>query len=80
MPNAFVDAQEWLSRWLLFPVHALTVDPFLAAHLIHARYQASHWDSHILAAARETDSAIVCSEGFSHGQDDARMKVGNPFP
>ena len=71
--------QEWLSRWLLFPVHALTIDTFLAAQLIHARYQVSHWDSLILAAAQETDSATVYSEDFNHGQDYDGMKVVNPF-
>lgn len=73
------EEQEWLSRWLLFPVHALTVDMFLAAQLIHARYQVSHWDSLILAAARETNCAIVYSEDFRHGQDYDGTQAVNPF-
>jgi predicted nucleic acid-binding protein len=52
---------------------------FLAAQLIHVRYLVSHWDSLILAAARETNSAIVYSEGFRHGQDYDGTKVVNPF-
>ena len=71
--------QEWLSRWMLFPVLALTVETFLAAQLIHSRFQISHWDSLILAAARETDSATVYSEDLSHGQDYDGVKVINPF-
>jgi len=71
--------QEWLARWLLFPVWPLTVDTFLAAKLIHARFQVSHWDSLILAAARETGSAIVYSEDLNPGQDYDGVKVINPF-
>jgi len=71
--------QEWLSRWLLFPVLSLTVETFLAAQLIHARFQVSHWDSLILAAARETKSATVYSEDLSHGQDYDGLRAINPF-
>ncbi len=71
--------QEWLSRWMLFPVLALTLETFLAAQLIHARFQISHWDSLILAAARETNSATVYSEDLNHGQDYDGIKVINPF-
>jgi predicted nucleic acid-binding protein len=71
--------QEWMSRWLLFPVLALTVETFLAAQLIHARFQVSHWDALILGAARETNSATVYSEDLRHGQDYDGIKVINPF-
>lgn len=71
--------QEWLSRWLLFPVLSLTVETFLAAQLIHARFQVSHWDSLILASARETKSATVYSEDLSHGQDYDGVRAINPF-
>lgn len=70
---------DWLSRWLLFPVAPLTVDTFLTARLIHSRYQVSHWDSLILASARETDCAIVYSEDLGNGQEYDGVKVVNPF-
>jgi predicted nucleic acid-binding protein len=71
--------QEWLSRWLLFPVSEITVETFLAAQLIHSRYQISHWDSLILASAREADCRVVYTEDLSHGQDFDGVKVINPF-
>src|SRR6478735_7588260 len=70
---------DWLASWLLFPVAPLTVDTFLTARLIHARYQVSHWDSLILASARETDCAVVYSEDLGHGQEYDGVKVINPF-
>ncbi len=70
---------EWMSRWLLFPVISLTVETFLAAKLLHARFQVSHWDALILAAARETSSLAVYSEDLSHGQTYDGVKIINPF-
>lgn len=71
--------QDWLSRWLLFPVAAITVETFLAAQLIHSRYQISHWDALILASAREADCLVVYTEDLSHGQDFDGVTVINPF-
>lgn len=71
--------QDWLNRWLLFPVTSLTVETFLAAQLIHARYQISHWDSLILASARELKCTVVYSEDLNHGQELDGMKLINPF-
>lgn len=71
--------QEWLNGWLLFPVAALTVETFLDARLVHARYQLSHWDSLIIASAREARCTLVYSEDLNHGQDFDGVKVINPF-
>ncbi|MCF7674654.1 MAG: PIN domain-containing protein [Akkermansiaceae bacterium] len=71
--------REWLNGWLLFPVAALTVETFLAATLIYARYQISHWDSLIIASAREARCDLVYSEDLNHGQDFDGVKVINPF-
>lgn len=71
--------QEWLGRWLLFPVSPLTVDTFLEAQLVHSRYQISHWDSLILASARECACALLYTEDLSHGQDYGGVEVVNPF-
>jgi predicted nucleic acid-binding protein len=71
--------QEWLSRWLLFPVAPVAVETFLAALAIHHRYQISHWDALILASARELDCTVVYSEDLNHGQDFDGVKVINPF-
>ena len=71
--------QDWIQRFLLFPVVPLTVDTYLAAQLFHARYQVSHWDSLILAAAQESGCEMVYSEDLGHGQDYGEIKVINPF-
>jgi predicted nucleic acid-binding protein len=68
-----------LSRWLLFPVVALTVETFLSARLIHTRYQISHWDSLIVASAGEMHCSWIYSEVLNHGRDFDGVKVINPF-
>lgn len=70
---------DWMRRWLLFPVAPLTVETFLAACLIHSRFQVSHWDSLILASAHETNCAALYSEDLSHGQEFDGITVINPF-
>jgi predicted nucleic acid-binding protein len=70
---------DWLSRWLLFPVAPLTIDTFLVARLIHGRYQVSHWDSLILASARETGCPMVYSEDLGDQQEYDGVRVVNPF-
>ncbi len=70
---------EWVCLWLLFQVSAVTVDTFLAAKLIHARFQISHWDSLILASAKAAGCDIVYSENLGDQQDYDGVKVVNPF-
>jgi predicted nucleic acid-binding protein len=69
----------WLDRLLLFSITTLTTETFLAALSIHARYQLSHWDSLIIASARETDCSIVYSEDMNHEQNYDGVQVINPF-
>jgi predicted nucleic acid-binding protein len=70
---------EWTERWLLFPVHAMTVETFLEAQLLHERYQVSHWDGLILAAAKETRCEILYSEDLNPGQTYDAVEAVNPF-
>lgn len=70
---------DWTSCWLLFPVAPLTVDTFLAANLVHARYRISHWDSLILASAKESDCSLVYSEDLGHAREYDGVTVLNPF-
>jgi predicted nucleic acid-binding protein len=71
--------RRWLEGWLQLPVASLTAETFLRALAIHARYQVSHWDSLILAAAVESGCSIVYSEDLNHGQEYAGIRVVNPF-
>lgn len=70
---------DWIERWLLFPVHAMTVETFLDARLLHERYQVSHWDSLILAAAKEMRCEMLYSEDLNPGQRYDAIEVVNPF-
>lgn len=71
--------QLWLDRLLLFSITPHTTETFLTALAIHARYQLSHWDSLIIASARETACSIVYSEDMNHGQTYDGVQVINPF-
>ena len=70
---------DWIERWLLFPVHAMTVETFLEARLFQERYQVSHWDGLILAAAKEMRCETLYSEDLNAEQLYDGIKAINPF-
>jgi predicted nucleic acid-binding protein len=70
---------EWVLRWLLFPVAPLTAATFVEALSIHARHQLSHWDSLIIAAARESRCTVIYTEDLTHGRDYDGVTAVNPF-
>lgn len=70
---------DWIERWLLFPVHTMKVEHFLKARLFHEKYQVSHWDGLILAAATEAGCAVLYTEDFQNGQHYDQIKAVNPF-
>ena len=70
---------EWLQKWLLFPITEMTVATYLNARVFHERYQVSHWDGLILAAAREANCEILYSEDLQHNQTYDGLTVINPF-
>ncbi len=70
---------DWIQRWLLFPIQAMTAESFLDARLFHERYQVSHWDGLILAAAKEAQCKTLYSEDLQHGQSYDGITVINPF-
>jgi predicted nucleic acid-binding protein len=51
----------------------------LEALRIAERYQTSHFDAQILAAARRLGCPTVYSEDLNHGQDYGGVRVINPF-
>ena len=51
----------------------------LEAVEIAERFQISHFDAQILAAAKRMGCATVYSEDLSHGQDYGGVRVVNPF-
>ena len=60
----------------LRPLDGLLV---LEALLIAERYQTSHFDAQILAAAQRLGCHTVYSEDLNHGQDYGGVRVINPF-
>ncbi len=78
---AFSPEQErqWYERLLLFNIVPLTTETFLAALAIHIRHQISHWDSLILASAREAGCKTLYSEDLGDNQIYEGIRVVNPF-
>lgn len=54
-------------------------DLILHAWSLRRRFQLSHWDSTIVAAALELGCKTLYSEDLSHGQDYGGVRVQNPF-
>jgi predicted nucleic acid-binding protein len=71
--------QSWIEAWLLQTVVELTTQQFLDALAFHERYQVSHWDGLILAAAKEVQCEILYSEDLQIGQSYDGIQVINPF-
>jgi len=70
---------DWIQQWLLFPIQAMSAESFLEARLFHERYQVSHWDGLILAAAKESKCSTLYSEDLQTGQTYDTITVINPF-
>ena len=71
--------QDWLSAWLRMAVLPLSLSLFSEALRIHQRYQFSHWDSLILAAALASNCPVLYSEDLQHGQNIEELEIINPF-
>jgi predicted nucleic acid-binding protein len=70
---------KWLREWFEFKVNALTFVTFQKALELHVAFQLSHWDSLIIASAREASCPTVYSEDMNHGQNYDGVQVINPF-
>lgn len=70
---------EWMERWLRFPIAPLNEKTLVAALELHQRFQLSHWDCLILAAARELSCERVYTEDLNDGQDYGGVVAENPF-
>jgi predicted nucleic acid-binding protein len=60
-------------------VHPITHELILIAVAIRRRFQVSHWDSTIIAAAKELGCKTLYSEDLNHGQVYDSVTVINPF-
>jgi predicted nucleic acid-binding protein len=73
------EAVAFCQVWMEFPVASLTVDTFVHALQLSARFGLSNWDAAIIASARESGCGTLFSEDFHHGQDYDGVQVINPF-
>ncbi len=60
-------------------VHDITIGTYRLAQALATRYQLSHWDSLIVAAATLAQCETLYSEDLQHGQVIGTVKVVNPF-
>lgn len=60
-------------------VHDITLATYRLAQALATRYQLSHWDGLIVAAATLAQCETLYSEGLQHGQVIGTVKVLNPF-
>lgn len=60
-------------------VHEITLSTYRLAQALATRYQLSHWDGLIVAAATLAQCETLYSEDMQHGQVIGTVKVVNPF-
>ena len=60
-------------------VHEITLSTYRLAQALATRYQLSHWDGLIVAAATLAQCETLYSEDMQHGQVIGAVKVVNPF-
>lgn len=61
------------------PVLPVTFELVVAGVALRRRFQTSHWDATIIAAAQAMGCHTLYSEDLPHGQHYDRVKVINPF-
>jgi len=72
-----IDATMELAGYV--PVLPITRELVLSAIILRRRFQLSHWDACIIAAARELGCHTLYTEDLNHGQDYDGVRVINPF-
>jgi predicted nucleic acid-binding protein len=70
---------SWLEFFTPEQVELLTLPVLRHAVVLRRRYQLSHWDSTIVAAALAAGCETLFSEDLSHGQVFDFLTVCNPF-
>ena len=68
-----------IETWMAFPMAAVAGAMVIDAVQIGERFQISHFDAQILAAAKRLGCTTVYSEDLNHGQDYGGVRVVNPF-
>jgi predicted nucleic acid-binding protein len=61
------------------PVLPVTLELIIQGVTLRRRYQVSHWDATIIAAAQELGCQTLYTEDLNHGQEFDGVRVVNPF-
>ncbi len=72
-------AREWVRALALKPCQPITPEVVTAGIDAARRYQISHWDGAIIAAAERLGAKVLYSENLDHGQTYGSVRVENPF-
>lgn len=78
-PLSPFDAAEWIDRLALRPVVPIDAGLVKLAIEISRRYQISHWDAAIIAAAQTLEAPVLYTEDLHHGQTYGSVRAVNPF-
>jgi len=70
---------SWLGFFVPDQVQVLTLSLIRHSVVLRRRYQLSHWDSTIVAAALAAGCETLFSEDFTDGQVFDSLRVRNPF-
>ena len=73
------EAKQWVQTWMAFPMSPVDGALVLEAVDVSDRFQISHFDAQIVAAAKRMGCPTVYSEDLNHGQDYGGVQVVNPF-
>ena len=60
-------------------VQPVDLELIISAVTLRRRFQLSHWDATIIAAAQALGCATLYSEDLSHGQEFETLRIVNPF-
>ena len=74
-PLTRAEARRWVEIWMAFPIAVVDGALVLAAAQIAERFQISHFDAQILAAAELMNCTTLYSEDLNHGQDYGGIRV-----
>jgi len=77
-PLTHSEARGWIEVWMAFSMVSIDGMLVLEALAISERFQISHFDAQILAAAKRMGCVTVYSEDLNHGQGYGGVRVLDP--
>jgi len=77
--HSFSEANALLGDFSIWPVVETSIALLRIGLSLQVRWQVSHWDAMILAAAHASGARELLTEDLNHGQDYGGVRVLNPF-